>query len=246
MSCSKHLKRMHFAWALIGLCVILDPGAAKPEAINHCKTTPQRVDALDFPSRHAWNMFMILNHPAADKTVARGSPDCTKPFGAPGTTSVWETWRLARTEVFLRDGSEPPQWSDLSLPTGTGGIGQTPEDQNSFHVVRNEPSVAGDRSRPSILIDTGPNQGVFVDHGGIGETHMNKSTYEFIKQNCLWSSDGLKRYAKAFIDGKKPALSFPADSTEVKAVWLEFTPQAIKEGKPARYYTAREGDNSMA
>jgi hypothetical protein len=83
---------------------------------------------------------------------------------------------------------------------------------------------------------------VFVDHGGIGETHMNKSTYEFIKQNCLWSSDGLKRYAKAFIDGKKPALSFPADSTEVKAVWLEFTPQAIKEGKPARSYTAREGD----
>lgn len=232
--------RSHFLWPLLGVAIIVDSGAATAESINHCRTSPQRVDALDFPSRHAWNLFMVLNHPSADKTIARGSPDCAKPFGAPGTTSVWETWRLARTEVFLRDGSEPPQWTDLSLPTGTGGVGQTPEE--TFHVARNEPRVAGDSARPSIQIDTGPNQGVFTDSGGIGETHMNKVTYEFIKQNCLWSSDGLRRYAKAFVDGKKPLLVFPADSIEVKAVWLEFTPQAIGEGKPRRYYTAREGD----
>ncbi|MBR1032809.1 hypothetical protein [Bradyrhizobium liaoningense] len=237
---SDFLSRTHFLWPLLGVAIIVDSGIATAESINHCRTMPQRVDALDFPSRHAWNLFMVLNHPAADKTIARGSPDCAKQFGTPGTTSVWETWRLARTEVFLRDGSEPPQWSDLSLPAGTGGVGQTPEE--TFHVATNEPKVAGDSARPSIQIDTGPNQGVFTDRGGIGETHMNKVTYEFIKQNCLWSSDGLRRYAKAFVDGKKPPLMFPADSIEVKAVWLEFTPQAIQEGKPRRYYTAREGD----
>src|SRR5262245_2043349 len=170
MSYSNSWGRTNLLWSLLGVAIIVGSGIARAESINHCRAMQQRVDALDFPSRHAWNLFMVLNHPAADKTIARGSPDCTKPFGAPGTTSVWETWRLARTEVFLRDGSEPPQWSDLSLPTGTGGVGQTPEE--TFHVARNEPQVAGDSARPSIQIDTGPNQGVFTDRGGIGETHI--------------------------------------------------------------------------
>jgi len=77
---------------------------------------------------------------------------------------------------------------------------------------------------------------VRVDHGGIGETRMNKATYKFIKDNCLWSFDGLSRYAKAVVDKKKPPISLPPESQEVKAVWIEFTPADVKAGRERTYY----------
>lgn len=199
---------------------------------NYCRDDPRRSDALDFPSRHAWNLFIKLNHPALTPDVLRGEPDCDKPVGTPATTVVWETWRLARTEVFLADGSEPPHWNDRSLPGGD--MGRVPEplgllfgETMSFH---------GQRFTDQPLFDL--EDGVFVDRGGIGETRMNQSTFEFIKKNCLWSSDGLQRYVRAVIDGKKPALVFPPDSVEVKAVWLEFTEDDIQANRHARYYLA--------
>lgn len=192
---------------------------------DYCQTRIVREDALDNPSRHAWNLFLNLMHPARDIKEARGELDCTKPIGAPGTTSVWETWRLARTEVFLDDGREPPPWEDTRIKTE---FGSTPiEEQSVAHQVL---------PRARILFDGERDQSVFVNRGGIGETHMNKVTYEFIKANCLYSLDGLKRYAKAYLDGKKPELRFPVDSIEVKAVWLEFSADALKNNTHKKYY----------
>ncbi len=191
---------------------------------DNCKITPERTDAFSAPSRHAWNLFLTLNHPAREGAFVRGEPDCTKPLGAPGATAVWESWRLAATEVFLADGSEPPEWNDRSLPSG--GTGSTPTNRDSIHDIR------------SISASFHEEDGVFVDRGGIGESRMNRSTYEFIKDNCLWSRDGLDRYAAAVIAGKKPHIDLPTDSIEVKAVWLEFGADSLPRGDPDRYYTA--------
>ena len=196
---------------------------------NFCKTSLNPDDALNFPSRHAWNVFTYLNHPVSKSEYSRGEPDCEVAFGSPGHTSLWETWRLAPTEVFLEDGSEPPEWADRTLPSGQ--LGSTPDDAVSFHGSANlDQSAFQDE------------EGVFRGRGGIGESRMNRSTFEFIKDNCLWSSDGLQRYNQAFLEGKKPLIKFPRDSIEVKAVWLEFSQEALDKNEHKTYYTAEHDD----
>lgn len=204
-----------------------------------CGIKAVRTEALDAPEKHAWDLFLILNHPAQDIKKARGEPDCTKKLGASATTSVWETWRLARTEVFLADGSEPPAWEDTSIPGAL--FGKTPDTTPSPHAPpgsANKMAPPSLKSGPKPQFDPAPNQGVFAGDGGIGETHMNRATYDFIKANCLWSYDGLSRYSKAVRDGKKPEISLPIDSQEVKAVWVKFTPEQLAKGVHKTYYTA--------
>lgn len=195
---------------------------------NYCKVVPVRANALDFPSKHAWDLFLSMMHPAKDIAVARGEPDCTKPIGAPNTTSVWETFRLARTEVFLDDGSEPPVWGDTSLYFGH--LGKVPEEQTTS--AHDRPAGA------TIHIDEETNESVFNSRGGIGETRMNRSTYEFIRENCLYSFDGLSRYSKAVIERRKPPIVFPIDSIEVKAVWIKFTEKDVATNRHRDYYVA--------
>ena len=233
---------------LIGGALAAAAGCSKPvpsapkaalAAADSCGVEVVRTDALDAPEKHAWDLFIALNHPAKDITKARGEPDCSKPLGAPGTTSVWETWRLARTEVFLADGSEPPAWEDTSIPGSL--FGKTPDTTPSPHAPPGSPNKiepASMKSGPKSAFDPAPNQGVFTDHGGIGETHMNRPTYDFIKTNCLWSYDGLSRYSKAVRDKKKPVIALPIDSQEVKAVWVKFTPEDVAKGRQKTYYTA--------
>lgn len=204
---------------------------------DYCRVVPVRTEALDDPNKHAWNLFQMLMHPARPMDASRGEPDCSKPIGAPGTTSVWETWRLARTEVFLEDGSFPPPWDDLSLPSGF--LGSTPDAAGPAEDPGHSVAIAQAARQGGFgpLFDPEPDQSVFVDHGGIGETRMNRSTYDFIRANCLHSLDGLKRYATAVAAGRKPQIRLPADSIEVKAVWLEFTPEAVDAGARSRYYS---------
>ena len=221
------MKKINFArgfLTLVAFFVTLPLTISDPHAQdNFCKVHAVRSDALSFPSRHAWNLFVMLHHPARIDGFVRGEPDCTVPFGTPGRTSVWETWRLASHEVFLSDGSEPPHWNDRSLPSG--GTGTTPNQGDSFH-------------SPTNFAAFDIEEGVFDNRGGFGETRMNRSSYEFIKDNCLWSREGLLRYADAVIDGRKPDIDFPVESIEVKAAWLEFSEGAHNRGDPARYYTA--------
>ncbi|RYH00225.1 MAG: hypothetical protein EON58_00930 [Alphaproteobacteria bacterium] len=210
------------------LFIWINPDIAAAQTTTSCSSSPIRTDALDNPSKHAWAWFLTVMQPAKPITVARGEPDCSTAVGTPGTTSLWETWRLARTEVFLEDGSEPPAWDDTSRYYGH--LGAVPEDERSVH---ERPSQA------TILIDEETRESVFQNRGGIGETRMNRSTYEFIKENCLFSFDGLSRYSKAVVDGKKPPIIFPTDSVEVKAVWIEFSPSDISKNRHLNYYTAK-------
>ncbi|MBY5560559.1 hypothetical protein [Rhizobium leguminosarum] len=218
--------------AAVLLCLV---GAEAPAPVaqaaeqitDFCRTRVDRADALDNPSRHAWNLFMNLMHPAKDPAVERGMPDCSKKIGTPGTTAVFETWRLARTEVFLANGAEPPVWEDLTLPSGE--LGTTPEEAKVVSAHEVEPPAA-------ISFDDEEGQSIFAGRGGIGETRMNRSTYDFIRNNCLYSLDGLKRYSKAVLEGHKPPINFPVDSIETKSVWLEFTPEAVARGDHVNYY----------
>jgi len=234
------------------------------QTLGQCAPPPSRANALDNPSKHAWDLFLALNHPAKDEAVARGEPDCAKRFGAPGTTAVWETWRNAETEVFLPDGAEPPAWQDNSLPDEKPG--QVPEETTMFPskavlsvanakaspggqrqlsvaagILTGEVSVHGQRAPsdggPSIKFS--PSDGVFDDAGGFGETRMNKATYDFVRDNCLFSREGGQRYANAVVAGKKKPISFPVDSIEAKAAWLDFDKENIPASKRRTYYTAQ-------
>jgi len=234
-------RRMLVLSACAAVCLV---GCGKPPARDQtaaaaaatesggCGVTLVRTDAMDAPEKHAWNLFMVVNHPAQDIKKARGEADCSKALGAPGTTSVWETWRLARTEVFLSNGAEPPAWEDTSLESAV--LGKTPDPIPSPH----NPPPPPPAGAMGIELDVAPGQGVFAGRGGIGETHMNKATYQFVKANCLWSFDGLSRYSKAVVDGRKPPITLPPESQEVKAVWVKFTPADLQAGRARTYYTA--------
>jgi hypothetical protein len=216
------------AAAIFGGCGLSSLVIAQNAPQNYCRTIPTRTDASDWPSKHAWNLFVSLNHPAIDKSVARGVPDCTKPFGSPDTTAVWETWRNANSEVYLKDGSEPPLWDDTRLPDeAPGRVPQLPK-------LGSEAGIA-----------FSPTDGIFHNAGGFGETRLNRATYEFVRNQCLFSVEGQQRYSKAVEAGAKPPIQFPPDSIEVKAAWLDFAdPQgdgsvpSTPPEKQRTYYTA--------
>ncbi len=222
---------------------------------NYCQSFPIRANALDFPSKHAWDLFLTLSHPALDRKIERGKPDCTKPIGTPGTTAVWESWRNAGGtnddgksfgEVFLSGGVEPPDWNDNKIHDEKPG--QVPKT-----LVRNAAamSIAAASDQPPThfsfhdlaLMDSlkpmfSPDDGMFTGGGAFGETRMNRATYEFIKRECLWSREGLERYAQAFLAGKKSRINFPPDAMEVKAAWISFTREGVPASEHHKYYTA--------
>ena len=208
----------------------LQPAASQNPPQNYCRTIPVRSDASDWPSKHAWDLFIALNHPAVDKHIARGVPDCGQPFGNPGSTAVWETWRNAHSEVYLDDGSEPPLWDDTRLP-----------DEQPGKVPRIQ------KPSPGVSIFFSPTDGIFHNSGGFGETRLNRATYEFVRNQCLFSVEGQQRYAQAVETGKKPSIQFPPDLIEVKAAWLDFSNPSgdqsaplppIPEDQQKTYYTA--------
>jgi hypothetical protein len=205
--------------ALVGCILSAGSAVSKEPPRDYCNTTPIRGDAFDHPSKHAWNLFVSLNHPAVDKKIARGVADCLKPLGAPGTTSVWETWRNAASEVYLSKGAEPPLWDDTTLKDEAPGRVPLPP----------KPAAGGD-----LEVQFSPTDGIFHNAGGFGETRLNRATYEFIRSQCLFSIEGQQRYAIAVESQKKPPIQFPADSIEVKAAWIDFDdPQGDgKDGKP--------------
>ena len=201
-----------------------------------------RIDAANFPSKHAWNLFLLVNHPAKSTSDGRGLPDLSKLIGEPGTTVVWETWRLSEKEVFLEDGVEPPEWDDTSLPGGdvTGKVPDPPK----FITVPLAMGASQSRKINLFKLHSGlqplfdPDEGIFEGVGGFGESRMNRATYDFILQHGIYSREGLMRYADAYLKGNKPLLSFPVESMEVKAAWIELTPEQIANGEDRTFYLA--------
>jgi hypothetical protein len=230
---------------LFTVCFLLIGRSSLQAETDYCQTKPVRTEAIDFPSKHAWDLFVWLNHPAIDKKIRRGVADCSKPVGSPNSTSVWETWRNAGTEVFLDH--EPPEWDDNLLPDEKPG--QTPGPQITPKMVSAEKladvsapvsmasfhDLFANRLRPEFS----PGDGVFDDKsGGFGETRLNKVTYEFVRNECLYNRQATERYAQAIVASKKKKINLPPDSIEVKAAWLDFEQEKIPAELQRTYYSA--------
>lgn len=203
------------------------------------KVTPglKRTDAVDCPSKHAWDLFLLVNHPAADPKKGRGIPDSGKKIGEPGTTVVWETWRLASGEVFLEQGAKPPaDFNDMTLP-GAPPFGKVPEKSKAVLTQSDRATPLGG---PEILFD--PADGIFTGAGGFGESRMNKATYDFVLAQELYNLNGQQKYAREYLAKKRPLISFPPESMEVKAAWIEFTNDQLKSGEYKKYYIAEYKD----
>ena len=90
--------------------------------------------------------------------------------------------RNAASEVYLENGAEPPAWQDTSLHDETPGVVppkpvQSPsESSKSFHYLGKWGEL-GPGFSPEGIFDP--------EQRGIGETRMNKATYDFIRNECL-------------------------------------------------------------
>jgi len=196
-----------------------------------------REDAMNFPSRHAWNLFLLLNHPAKDpKSGERGIADLSKKIGAAATTTVWETWREATPEVFKADGSRPPNdFNEMTLISEFPNAKVPEPSKKRLIAALNEQVANIGTMRPLFNPVEGIGQ---PGEGGFGETRMNKSTYDFILRHNLYNVGGQAAYAKEVIAGTKPPISFDVESMEVKAAWKELTPDQLAKGDEKRYYLA--------
>jgi hypothetical protein len=211
--------------------------------------------AVNNPDKFAWELFIQLNHPA--KVGERGTPDLTKTLGEPGLR-VWETWKLARTEVFLPDGCKPPAWDEVaptpgpvaSQPSLLQSV-QNPTELKFFDPPKFSEDIAdrlGVEVDPSPLAQPNLNFATqlspaistpTVDVQDLGnETRMNRATFDFVVSKRLYNIEGQEDFLRRGL-----AIEFPADSIEVKAAWRLFSERELD---PERTFEDLNGDGTVA
>lgn len=178
------------------------------------------LTALLQPDRYAWQLFVALNWPGNPE---KKEADPAKVFGAAGSVT-WETWRNSRPEapntVFRRDGADPGPWL-----TGSGPVVAREESQFRGLPLKQQMFLAM-RSRGA---PGGPAPAFDEAVGGGNEVRLNKSTYEFIRENKLYNVEGqIARFTAGALN-----LSFPVAAKEIKAQW-----RIIKEAAKPRYHWA--------
>jgi hypothetical protein len=196
--------------------------------------------AVSNPDEFPWRLFLSLNRQAL--LGKAGEPDPATPTIKDYDEDrpvVWETWALAnggragpvyvrpnRSEVFWDRGEKPVPWDDL------------PRRQPPPKVFEPFPGKGVE-----FLLKVGRAPGKFdpIEDGGLGglEVRMNRVLYEYIRDNCLYSIEGLE---DRFRQGQE--INFPLAAQEIKARWVP-----IKEADKPRYHwrvTARaNGDRRL-
>lgn len=184
--------------------------------------------ALTSPYEFAWKLFLFVNHPAKPGTA--GQADETKKLGeALSQPVVWESWALAsgssvklnidNSEVYRLDGSKPVEWDKLVRPQNKKVLDQNLE-QLAFQTMRTGVKPRFDFALPAKQ-----------------EVRMNRSTYDFVRDNGMYSRDGLiKLLDQANNTVNRGLLKFLASSKEVKAQWHPI----LEEEKPR--YLWREAE----
>ncbi len=185
------------------------------------------ASAINNPYRYAWRLFVALNWPADPASCAA---DSTKKLGDPGSV-VWEFWP-ERFETYLPGAKEPPSWDDAcdDGPKILALSGQTVAVDEKF----------GDAVAP-LFVEPGQEATTQADE----EVRLNRSAYEFIRTNKLYSRNEQQRRAKAIKDAiaagspvpENEKVAFPVEAKEVKAHWVRLTSEADK----ARYHWATTG-----
>lgn len=196
------------ALSLLAVLAAAGQGAAQTAA-SSASPSPWRLstdagEAARFPDRFAWRLFVALTWPADMRT---GGPDPGKPYGAEGPI-VFETWAPAQN-VYLADGAKPPAWEDLGRdPHRTVGAADKPLQLTLLRQVQpTPPGTSGHQT---------------------DEVRMNRATYDYIRDDGLYSIEGQQRffYSRTKVD-------FPVDAMEIKAVW-----RPIGEADKPRYHWA--------
>lgn len=201
--------------SLLGCTMIFSVEPGRTQDVN---------PTINAPDKFAWDLFIKLNHPA-DLTKGRGIPDNTKKIGSPGLV-VWETWKLARTEVFLPDGAKPSPW-DAPAPLA-------PSPPQRF-----EPSKLKILKAIALgLPEPGEGVGPLLDPAELtNESRMNRPTFEFVVDNELYNVEGQEAFQR---DGRK--IDFPIDSMEIKGSWKELGASgSVSTAIMNRYHTADVG-----
>jgi len=200
------------------------------------------------PDKFAWGLFVAINHPA-DLTAERGTPDKNKKLGDVGTT-VWETWKLARTEVFLPNACKPAEWK--ITPPATPNVAALAPRFASTRASAQQPKIF---DPPKFSEDAAQTVGASVERSSFepanlararafsptrltaivdaeelgNETRMNKEAFEFILNRNLYSIEGQEDFLN-----KNLAIDFPVDAKEIKAAWRMFTDVELDPAKTFR------------
>ena len=191
---------------------------------------PQDIQlALTNPDEYAWQLFFYISHQA--QAGKAGVPDPTKKSIRefdPDRAVVWETWALAsgavlarkdgaivvstnKSEVYKKPATLPDEWDKLDRS------GPKPPLTANFKKLA---PLFDLTSRPSIrdLVVLAAPAGVPGDQE---EVRMNRSTFDTVRSNKLYSVEGIESAAaKAKTAGTTSIVQFEGAAKEVKAQWL--------------------------
>ncbi|MDR3416921.1 MAG: hypothetical protein P4L83_12110 [Nevskia sp.] len=201
---------------LLGLCIVA--GAVALPAWPASAWSSPWVQPLDPAAaagnsdEYAWRLFVALNWPADPVT---GAPDPGRNLGDDSPV-VWEYWRNA-SRIFLKDGADPGPWED-------GAVNRALRDADRYE------GLPLDSRAPTRHIVNGVMVAVtdpLAAASHLNETHMNRASFEFIRERRLYSLQG-----QLDLIGQDRPVSFPAASRNVKAQW-----RPIDASQKSRYYT---------
>ena len=185
------------------------------------------------PDEFAWQLFLYINRQAllGAAGVADPSKGSIRDFDSDRDV-VWETWALAsglviaqnpdgslgyidnKSEVFKRPATQPVEWNQLDRTVPKQFL--TANLQGVFPAL----NFFVTQKRGGAHILAAP----FGVPAGDEEVRMNRSTYETVRSNRLYSVEGLEdAAAKAKAAGRRTVVEFEPASKEVKAQWVRLT-----------------------
>lgn len=222
-------------------CVVMRPNEREPGG-----TAGAVQEALTYPDKYAWELFGFLNRQASPGVP--GAPDPLQPTirdYEPDKAVVWETWALISgteqnvSEVFKNRATLPAEWEDLPREREPG--------KRLFGTLKSE------RTLDELIVELRSAQGLAdITHAlwtfflptlpGSAELRMNRSAYETVRGEQLYSVEGIERaYKRARSAGKGMIVQFRPSAKEVKAQWVQ-----IKDVDKPRYHwrSVRKADGT--
>lgn len=189
--------------------------------------------AIQEPDEYAWRLFLWINRQAMPGTAGKADPARASVLTySDNTDVVWETWALAsrdgkpEAEVFLANGSKPTAWDDLPRAAAAPKVLDRSRTDAHRLLLRASQRLSA-TTAPQFVQEEPEND----------EVRMNKATFDFVRDNYLYSRQGLAAaFQRATTAGDRDAIQFPAMAKEVKARW-----ETIEESQKPRYHWRQIG-----
>lgn len=200
--------------------------------------------AINQPFEYAWKLFFYLHHQAKLGVAGEADPSkLTLRDYDDDTPVVWETWAAGTgglglnpgeantSEVYRAKGAKPLEWN--SLPRKSPQPKMFEPNLTTFESSLKNAFLQRDPRRlPST---SGRNPLSFIAPEDLlrdDEIRLNRSTFNHIRDNYLYSAEGLqKAFQKAVSTGNRDTIFFPLESKEIKARWIQ-----IQEIDKPRYH----------